>query len=105
MPQSELVTMATELQRQTYESIMQIYDFADEAVNLAEKYAEISDPYIPYVEQIVQRVERNCDIMIDNFEKYLKSGKGLSGVEKLKIQKAKKEIDEAFDSFFRVIKN
>ncbi len=95
--------MATELQRQAYESIMRYYDYAENAVNRIEEFSDISDPYIPYVEDIVQKVERNCEVMIDNFEKYLRSGKVLSGVEKMKIYKAKKEIEEAFEKFFRVV--
>ncbi len=94
-----------EPQKDALNQIMQIYDFAEQAIDLCEKFPDDSEPFLPLVENIVAKVEKNCDIMVTNFEKYLKSGKVLSGVEKMKIHKAKKEIDEAFENFFQNINN
>ncbi len=97
--------MPSEAQKQTYDAIMKIYDHAESAVDLVEEFAEISEPLVPDVEKVVETVEKNCDVLLDNLEKYMKSGKGLSGVEKMKMLKAKKEIDSAFEEFFTKINN
>ncbi|MDX1950418.1 MAG: hypothetical protein SFT90_08005 [Rickettsiales bacterium] len=92
-----------EVQKQAFDQMMQIYDFAEQAIDLCEKFPEDTEPFLPLIENIVAKVEKNCDIMTTNFEKYLKSGRVLSGVEKMKIYKAKKEIDEAFENFFQKV--
>lgn len=97
--------MPSEAQKQTYEAIMKMYDHAESAVDLVEEFAEISEPLIPDVEGIVQTVEKNCEFLLDKLESYMKEGRILSGVDKMKMLKAKKEIDEAFGVFFTKINN
>lgn len=91
--------MPTELQKQTYKTIMSLYDSADEIVNVAESLDKEVVPIIDNVEALVENIEENIEILMDNFLKYMKSGKPLSGVEKMKMEKAKKEINNSVNKF------
>ena len=95
--------MPTELQKKTYEDIMKLYDFADETLDIAEKYPKGSEPYVQVVEELVETIETNTEVMVDNFLKYAKRGGRLSGIEKLNIEKARDQINKAVDKFLQEV--
>jgi ribosomal protein L1 len=92
------------VQVQTYKDIMSLYDNTEAIIKLAQKHSSQADPYINHLQKLVDSVEKNLELMMNNFLKYVESGKGLSGVEKMKIEKASKEINIAIQQFLVKIK-
>ncbi len=91
------------VQVQTYKDIMSLYDNIEAVVKLAQKYNDQADPYIDHLQKLVDNIEKNLDVMMNNFLKYVESGKGLSGVEKMKIEKAAKELSISIQQFLNKI--
>ena len=95
----ELDKMPSELQKATYESIMKTYDRVENILAGMEKFGDEAEPYIKHLQKLVDVIEKNNEIIIDNFFKYMESGKALSGVEKLKIEKALEMITMSIRDF------
>lgn len=91
--------MPTELQKKTYEDIMSLYDSTEEVINIAEKIGTDLDPISEEVENLVDNLQVNIDALMDNFLQYIESGRTLSGVTKLKMEKAQKEINDSINNF------
>lgn len=91
--------MPTEIQQQAYDKIMGLFDRNERILDAAEKMGAEAEKYIPNINKLLLTVEDNAEILVDNFLKYMKSGKALSGVEKLKIEKALKAINDAVTEF------
>ncbi|HCR85357.1 MAG TPA: hypothetical protein DIV86_01640 [Alphaproteobacteria bacterium] len=96
--------MPTPEQKQTYESIMKYFDVAENVVNVVEELGEDAAPFVPFVDGLLLKIEENAEIIAENFIKYTKSGNVLSGVEKLKIEKAQKNINDAIAEFMKLEK-
>ena len=94
--------MPTELQQKTYESIMGLFDCNEKFLDKVEEMGERAEPFIPEINKILLTVEDNAEILVDNFLKYMKSGRTLSGVEKMKIEKAQNAINEAINNFLTI---
>jgi len=91
--------MPTELQKETYNEIIRLYDHAEGIIDIAESMKERVNPIVDDVEKLIDSIEKNTEILIENFTKYMESGKTLSGVEKMKMEKARKEIDSSIRQF------
>jgi hypothetical protein len=91
--------MPTQLQTATYNKILQYFDVAENVLDEVEKLGEKADPIIPFVDKLLVAVEENAEVLVDNFLKYMQSGKPLSGVEKQKMEKAQRIINEAIAEF------
>lgn len=91
--------MPSQTQKEAYKNILKFYDRADEIIDMTENLGEKGALVIPHVEVLVETIEKNTEILVNNFLKYMESGKTLSGVEKLRMEKAKKEIGDAVNYF------
>ncbi len=96
-------TMPSELQNKTYKSMMDTYDTVDDMLAGLEKYGNVADPYIKNLQKLIDTIEKNNEIMINNFFKYMESGKALSGIEKLKIENSVKTTRIAIQQFLSKI--
>lgn len=94
--------MPTPLQKQTYDSIIGIFDFAEKVLDSVEKGGKEVENLIPHVDKMLTEVEEGAEIIADNFLKYTKSGHKLSGVEKLRIENAQKKINSAIAEFMKL---
>lgn len=93
--------MPTQEQKRAYDNLMRIFDAAELAVDELEKLGEAANDVIPHVNDILERVEKNTEIFIECFVKVVKSGKVPSGVEKQKMEKARREFNNALDEYFK----
>ncbi len=97
--------MPTELQSITYKSMLDTYDTVEDIISGLEKYGSAADPYVKNLQKLIDSIEKNNEIMLNNFFKYMESGKPLSGIEKLKIENSVKNTRMAIQQFLNKISN
>ena len=97
--------MPTALQTETYKNIMGVYDDIERIIKLGEMAGNEYEPYVKHLQKFVETVDKQTEILLNNFFRYMESGRVLSGVEKLKIEKAAKDITIATNQFLAKVKN
>jgi hypothetical protein len=97
--------MPNELQERTYKSLMQVYDDTEKVIQSAELYGKNFEPYVKYMQKLIETVEKNTEIMVDNFFKSVETGRELTNSQKLKIENSVKDINIAAKQFLLKISN
>ncbi len=100
----ETKVMPTDLQKEMYKDYMHFYDIADNVIEIAKEFSDVSLDIVDDVEVLVDTIEKNSETLIDGLMDYTQSGKPLAGMNKLKMEKAVKEINENFEKFLKVVK-
>ncbi len=97
--------MPTELQTQTYKTIMRLYDDAETVIKAAEYYGANFEPYIGHLKKYIELVEKNTGVIIDNFLKSVESSREMTNSQKLKIENCVKDISIASRQLLNKISN
>ncbi len=91
--------MPSEAQKEAYKNFMKVFDGVEHLVKVAEHYANDSAPYVKDLQKMVDVVEKHTQDLLNTFYKHVESGKELSKIDKLKIEKAAKEINMAVQHY------
>ena len=90
---------ATELQKETYEEIMTLYDLAEEVIDVVEfGNVQQREEYVPHVEKFIGKIEVAVEELAQSYIIFVESGKKPTRAEAQKI-------DEAFTKIFAAVEN
>jgi len=92
------------VQKGTYKRILSLYDISEKVLKLVEDGGEDATPYVKSMERMSRVMERQISILVDNFFNYMESSKPLSGVEKLRMEKALEAISESMQEFLKKLR-
>lgn len=83
-------------QEQTYEDIIEFYDFAEDLIDTVENKS-VQDPIsqLEFVEPLVEQVENATDVLAEEYREYMKTGKTPGFLARRKIAKAMKALYSA----------
>ncbi len=91
--------MPTEAQTVAYKNFMKIYDGVEHLVKIAEYYKGESEPHLKHLQKMVDVVEKNTQNLLDVFFDHVENGKELGRSDKIKLEKAAKEINMAVQQY------
>lgn len=98
-------TMPSAEQKKAYESTMKIFDIAEEIIDITEKYdPEVTAPYVKDLTEALKTIEESTEEMLENFLNCVKKDKKVSGIEKIKMEKAFKRANEAIEKIKQRVK-
>lgn len=97
--------MPTALQVEKYQTLMGIYNDVEKLIKVAELAGDRSEPYLKHLQKYIETVEKETDVILNYFFKLVENGKNLSNMDKLKVEKAAKDISMAGNQFLAKIKN
>ncbi len=89
----------TTQQAVTYKSLMRLYDDTEALLKLAYSYGDQVDMYLKDLQKLVDTIEKNTEAMLDTFYKNVEQRRAISGTDKVKVEKASKEINVAIQKF------
>lgn len=91
--------MPTELQTVVYKNIMSLYDRAEDYIKVTNQYYDVPDAYVENLQILVKAIEKNAEIMLDNFFKHVETRKEFTNTQKLKVDNSIKDIKMAINKF------
>ena len=87
------VKMPNEAQKKIYNKIMDFYNVADKMIDHVESYGDEGSKYSDLAFKFVEVIDKNTEILIDNFLTHTKAGRSISALERVRMDKARQEIE------------
>jgi len=92
-------------QRETYENIIKLYDYAEAIIEAIEQNPEpFPELRLKLVEPVLDQIEESAEVLAEIYIHYIETGKKPSSRSKIKVEVAIRKIFAAIDSYRESVK-